>query len=141
RRAAPRSKRSMRIDSIRAIPGPNVYHHKPVLVMRLELEELTERESYEIPGFVERLLAAVPGLCQHHCARGRPGGFVERLHEGTYFGHTVEHVALELSEPVGIPVNYGKTLYAGAPGRYDVVVRYAAEEGMRYLLRTAVALV
>ncbi len=59
----------MRIDKIRALSGPNVYNHKPVLVMRLYLEELSERESVEIPGFIDRLLVALPGLQEHHCSR------------------------------------------------------------------------
>src|SRR3954449_5881612 len=75
---------AMKIIRIRPIEGPNVFSHQPVLVMRLDLEDLTGKESYEIPGFVDRLLQALPGVREHHCAKGRPGGFVERLHEGTY---------------------------------------------------------
>lgn len=131
----------MKINGVRALAGPNIYHHKPVLVMRLELEGLTDTESREVPHFNERLLTLLPGLRQHHCAKGRSGGFVERLLEGTYFAHIVEHVALELSEHAGIPVNFGKARYAGEPGTYNVIVAYKAEQGMRYLLQTAVELV
>src|SRR3954468_16738093 len=107
----------MKIASIRALPGPNIYTHRPVLLALLELGELTGRETKEFPGFNERLLTRLPGLHAHHCAKGEPGGFVERLHEGTYFGHTVEHVALELSEQVGGALgNHGKTRHAGEPG-------------------------
>src|SRR3954470_9365035 len=105
----------MRIENIRALPGPNIYVDRPALITRIELEDLTEKESYEVPGFVGRLLALLPGLHDHHCAKGAPGGFIERLHGGTYFGHTVEHVALELTEAAGAPAHFGKTLYAGAP--------------------------
>jgi hypothetical protein len=80
----------MRIDGIRTLSGPNVYSHRLVLLMRLDLEKLYEKEGYEVPGFVERLLALLPGLREHHCSKGYEGGFVERLDEGTYFGHTVE---------------------------------------------------
>ncbi|MFC4768534.1 cyanophycin synthetase [Effusibacillus consociatus] len=131
----------MRISEIRTLPGPNIYNHKPVLVMKLHLEELTEKESYEIPGFIERLLNLLPGVHTHHCAKGRPGGFIERLYGGTYFGHIVEHVALELTELAGIPAFFGKTLYADGPGIYDVVVEYKAEQSTRYILKTAVELV
>jgi cyanophycin synthetase len=131
----------MRIDSIRALEGPNVYHYKPVLIMTLELEELAERESCDVAGFPERLLQLLPGLGKHGCSRGYEGGFVERLHEGTYFGHVIEHVALELAGLLGSPVTYGKALYAGKRGRYEVAVRYESEQGMRYLLATAVQLV
>jgi cyanophycin synthetase len=72
--------------------------------MKLELEGLTDTESREISGLNERLINLLPGLCEHHCGKDKRGGFVERLFEGTYFAHIVEHVALELSEAAGIPV-------------------------------------
>lgn len=131
----------MRIGEIRTLAGPNIYNHKPVLLMKLYLDGLTETESYEVPGFIDRLLNLLPGVHDHHCAKGRPGGFIERLYGGTYFGHIVEHVALELTNLAGIPANYGKTLYADTPGCYDVVIEYKAEEGTKYLLQTAVELV
>jgi cyanophycin synthetase len=121
--------------------GPNVYSHRPVLLMRLDLAELCERESREIPGFVERLLALLPGLGDHHCSKGYAGGFVERLREGTYFGHVVEHAALELASQTGCAAYHGKTRYAGEPGVYNVVIEFCAEQATRYLLESAVALV
>jgi cyanophycin synthetase len=131
----------MRIESVRTLSGANVYSHRPVLVMRLDLGELYEKESYEVPGFIDRLLAALPELHDHHCSKGRPGGFVERLHEGTYFGHTVEHVALELASRAGCTATHGKTRYAGEPGVYNVVVEFCAEQATRYLLKAAVEFV
>lgn len=131
----------MRIDKIRTLPGPNIYTHSPALVMTLSLEELTEKESCELPGFIDRLLEMLPGLHEHRCSRGYPGGFVERLREGTYFAHTVEHVALELSGLAGFPVSFGRARYAGERGRYFVVVEYKAEQAMRFLLNVAVELV
>src|ERR1700712_2982246 len=131
----------MKIGDIRTLVGPNVYSHDPVLVMRLNLEDLYLKESYEIPGFINRLMSRLPGIQEHYCGLGRRGGFVERLHSGTYFGHIVEHVALELTDPVGIPVNRGKTVSAGEPGWYLVAVTYKSEKGMKHLLRTAVELV
>jgi cyanophycin synthetase len=128
----------MRILSIRAIHGPNVVSHKPVLVMRLDLEDLTGKESYEIPGFVDRLIEALPGVAEHYCGLGRPGGFVERLRGGTFFGHIVEHVALELTDRVDISVNRGKTISAGPPNLYDVFVEFKSEHGMKRLLEIAV---
>ncbi len=128
----------MKIDTIRAITGPNVFSHNPVLVMRLDLENLAGKESYEVAGFIDRLLAALPGVRDHHCAKGRPGGFVERLYEGTYFGHIVEHVCLELTDRAGISVNRGKTVLAVPDRVYDVAVEYKSEPGMRRLLEIAV---
>ena len=131
----------MKILNIRTIPGPNVYSHQPVLVMKLDLEGLAGRESYEIPGFIDRLLQVLPGCYEHYCGLGRRGGFVERLRGGTYFGHIVEHVALELTDAVGISTNRGKTVDAGEPGCYLIAVTYKSEEGMKALLNTAVELV
>jgi UDP-N-acetylmuramyl tripeptide synthase len=109
--------------------------------MRLDLQNLAERETCEFPGFNEKLLQVLPGLREHHCARGHAGGFVERLQEGTYFSHTVEHVALELTDAVEISVNRGKTVWSGTPGVYLVAVEYKSEAAMRKLLYTAVDLV
>jgi cyanophycin synthetase len=131
----------MKIESIRTLAGPNVYSHRPVLLMRLDLEDLYERESHEVPGFVERLLALLPGLREHHCSKGYAGGFVERLDEGTYFGHTVEHVTLELAGMAGCSATHGKTRYSGEGRVYNVVIEFCAEYATRYLLEAAVKLV
>jgi cyanophycin synthetase len=131
----------MRIERIRTLAGPNVYTYRPALLMRLDLEDLAERESRELSGFNERLLELLPGLREHTCGKGYRGGFVERLDEGTYFGHVVEHVAIELTAPAGVPVAHGKTRYSGTPGVYNVVVEYKAETATEYLLRVAVELV
>jgi cyanophycin synthetase len=131
----------MRIERIRTLAGPNVYTYRPALLMRLDLEDLAERESREVSGFNERLLGLLPGLREHTCAKGYAGGFVERLEEGTYFGHVVEHVAIELTSPAGAPVSHGKTRYSGTPGVYNVVVEYKAEAATEYLLRVAVEIV
>jgi len=130
----------MKIINIKTILGPNVFHHRPVLIMTVELEDFTEVASSDIEGFNERLLAYLPGLQAHHCSPGHPGGFVERLKRGTYMGHIIEHIALELSTLAGSEVNYGKTVNAGKEGLYNVAVRFHNEEGMKFLLKTAVEL-
>ena len=131
----------MKVEGIRTLSGPNVYSHRPVLLMRLDLEDLYERESNEPSGFVGRLLERLPGLREHHCSKGYAGGFVERLNEGTYFGHTVEHVALELASLAGCSATHGKTRYSGEGAVYNVVIEFCAEHATRYLLERAVALV
>ncbi|MFL5785110.1 MAG: cyanophycin synthetase [Bacteriovoracaceae bacterium] len=130
----------MKIRSIRTFTGPNVFHHRPVLLMTLELQELTEKASTDLPGFTERLMEVLPGVRQHHCSPGHVGGFIERLRRGTYFAHITEHVALELSDLTGVGVGYGKTVYGGEEGVYLVAVRYKCEATMRFLLETAVEL-
>lgn len=131
----------MKIVSVRHIDGPNVYLYKPILVARVHLEELTERESFHYAGFADALLTCLPGLRDHHCAKGAPGGFVERLYGGTYFGHIAEHVAIELATILGLDVHYGKTVYADGPGHYDIVMECKFFECQRRLLERAIGLV
>ena len=108
--------------------GPNIHSHYPVVEMQVDLEELDGATTQDVPGFVDKLLEAVPSLRDHYCSLGGPGGFVERLLEGTYFGHTLEHLTLELEALAGMRVIYGKTRYAGRPGLYTVVYEYTARE-------------
>src|SRR5262245_66133358 len=116
----------MRVGEIRTLAGPNVYSFRPVLSMKLYLDDLSGKERLECPGFNELLLQLLPGLVEHHCSKERLGGFVERLQEGTFFGHIVEHVALELTELTGIPVYHGKTRAAAEPGAYKIIIEYKA---------------
>ena len=134
----------MRLEDLRHLNGPNVYAGRPVSIARLELGDLTRRETTDYPGFADRLTTALPGLADHHCAAGRPGGFLAAMARGTYFGHVTEHVALELSARAGRDVHLGRTLWAGADGRYDVVLECPADEPAdsvvpAELLETAIA--
>jgi cyanophycin synthetase len=119
---------NVHLDYVRHLSGPNVFTAAPVSLARLELDQLTGRESTEFPGFTERLVMALPGLRAHHCAAGRPGGFTDALRRGTYFGHVVEHVMLELSALAGRDVHLGRTMWAGADGRYDVMTQCPVDE-------------
>ena len=118
----------MRCTDLRHLGGPNVFTASPVSVARLELDELTGRETTDYPGLAQRLTRLLPGLAGHHCAAGRPGGFVAAMDRGTYFGHVAEHVALELSCLAGREVCLGRTLWAGADGHYDVVLECPPDE-------------
>ena len=109
--------------------------------MRLDLEELDSKETREFKGFNDRLLACLPGLNEHQCSLGRPGGFVQRLEEGTYFGHVIEHVAIELAALAEVGANHGKTRHSGDPRIYNVAIEYKAEQASHYLLQVAVRLV
>ena len=118
----------MRLIDLRLVGGPNVFTKSPVAISRLELDELTCRETTEFGSFQERLTGLLPGLAAHHCAAGQPGGFLAAMAKGTYFGHVTEHVMLELSGLAGRPVNLGRTMWAGADGRYDVMTECPADE-------------
>jgi cyanophycin synthetase len=118
----------MKIESLRRLRGPNVYLSRPAIVARLRLEDLAGRETSDVTGFAERLLRTLPGLAEHHCAAGAPGGFVSRLRGGTYFGHVTEHVCLELSQMIGRDVSFGRTVSTGSPGCYDLILECPVDE-------------
>ncbi len=118
----------MRLEYVRHLSGPNVFTTAPVSLARVELDDLTCRETTSYPGFAERLTLALPGLRDHHCAAGRPGGFTDAMSRGTYFGHVAEHVALELSGLAGREVHLGRTMWAGADSRYDVMTECPQDE-------------
>ncbi|MBF2065749.1 MAG: cyanophycin synthetase [Calothrix sp. C42_A2020_038] len=132
----------MRILKIQTLRGPNYWsirRHK-LIVMRLDLENLAETPSNEIPGFYEGLVEALPSLEGHYCSPGCRGGFLMRVKEGTMMGHIIEHVALELQELAGMPAAFGRTRETATPGVYQVVFEYENEEAGRYAGRAAVRL-
>src|SRR4051794_3972949 len=131
----------MQIVSTRTIDGPNVFTYSPVVLMTIDLQDLHERESCDLPGFVDRLLDRVPSLAEHVCGKGYPGAFVERLREGTYLGHVVEHVAIAWGTALGATGNYGKTVRSARPHCFDIVVSSLVHQATRHLLHGAVAFV
>jgi cyanophycin synthetase len=132
----------MKILKVQTLRGPNYWsirRHK-LVVLRLDLADLADRPSNEISGFYEGLVEALPSLVEHHCSRGKRGGFLERVREGTMMGHIVEHVALELQELTGMSVGFGRTRETSEPGVYLVAIEYENERAGRYAARAAVRL-
>ncbi|HEX2222501.1 MAG TPA: cyanophycin synthetase [Candidatus Limnocylindria bacterium] len=117
----------MRILETRVYRGPNYWSYGPAIKLLVDLGVLEEWPSNRIPGFVEGLLDLLPGVGQHGCSLGRPGGFEERLRDGTWLGHVAEHIALQLQREAGTEVGRGKTRSAGPRGRYHVVYSYGEE--------------
>jgi cyanophycin synthetase len=132
----------MRILKIQTLRGPNYWsiRRHQLVVMRLDLEELADKPSNEIPGFYEGLVAALPSLEEHFCSPGVPGGFLSRVARGTMMGHIIEHIALELQTLAGMRVGFGRTRETGTPGTYQVVFEYHDEQAGRYAARAAVRL-
>lgn len=132
----------MRILKTLTLRGPNYWsiRRQKLIVMRLDLEDVAERPSNEIPGFYEGLEKTLPSLYEHFCSRDHRGGFFERVKEGTYMGHIIEHVALELQELAGMPVGFGRTRQTSEHGVYNVVFEYVDEQAGRYAGRAAVRL-
>jgi cyanophycin synthetase len=113
----------------RVYRGPSLYAHFPVMRLTIDLGALESWPSAKIPGFNEGLLAALPSLRSHTCSFETEGGFVRRLQEdgGTWLGHVLEHVAIELQVLTGANVVFGKTRGEGSPGLYHVVFEYEEE--------------
>lgn len=132
----------MRILKTQTLRGPNYWsiRRQKLIVMRLDLEDIADKPSNEIPGFYEGLEKTLPSLYEHYCSRDHRGGFFERVKEGTYMGHIVEHVALELQELAGMPVGFGRTRQTAEAGVYNVVFEYVDEQAGRYAGRAAVRL-
>ena len=132
----------MRILKTQTLRGPNYWSigYTHLIVVRLDLEELAEKPSNQIPGFYEGLVAALPSLIEHFCSPGHRGGFLERLKEGTMMGHIVEHVALELQSLAGMEVGFGRTRETAEEGVYQVVFEYENEQAGRYAARAAIRL-
>ena len=132
----------MRILKTQTLRGPNYWsiRRQKLIVMQLDLEELTEKMSNEIPGFYEGVTRVLPSLIEHYCSRGHRGGFLERIKEGTLMGHIVEHIALELQELAGMPVGFGRTRETSTPGVFNVAYEYVEEQAGRYAGRAAVRL-
>ncbi|AFY77485.1 cyanophycin synthetase [Pleurocapsa sp. PCC 7327] len=132
----------MKILKTQTLRGPNYWsiRRQKLIVMRLDLEDLADRPSNEIPGFYEGLVKVLPTIEEHFCSLGRRGGFLERVRQGTYMGHIIEHVALELQELAGMPVGFGRTRETSTPGVCNVVFEYVDEQAGRYAGRAAVRL-
>lgn len=95
--------------------------------MRLDLEELEELPTNKIPGFRERLEALIPSLYSHRCSEGVEGGFFHRVEMGTWMGHVIEHIALEIQTLAGMDTGFGRTRETKSPGIYNVVFSYIEE--------------
>ena len=118
----------LRIIETQVFRGPNYWSYEPAIRLLVDLGSLEQWPTNTLPGFTQALLEHLPGLAQHSCSLGRPGGFVERLNEGTWLGHVAEHVALELQRETGAQIFRGKTRSADEPGRYNVIFGYGEEK-------------
>jgi len=119
--------------------GPNywsVKRHK-LIVMVLDLEDMEERPSNKVPGFSDRIRNMFPGMYDHRCSIGEPGGFFQRIESGTWMGHIIEHIALEIQNLAGMEVGFGRTRGYGEKGVYNVVFDYEEEAVGRFAAKAA----
>ncbi len=131
----------MKIVEIKVLKGPNYWSvRRPKLVqMKLDLEEMEQRPTNKIEGFKERLEAMFPGMYEHRCSEDSAGGFFRRVEEGTWMGHVIEHIALEIQTLAGMDTGFGRTRSTGKEGEYFVVFSYIEEDAGVHAARAAVA--
>lgn len=133
---------SMEILDIKVMKGPNFWsirrHH--LIVMLLDLKEMEERPTNKITGFYDRLKAMIPSLYSHRCSEGVEGGFFSRVERGTWMGHVIEHIALEIQTLAGMEVGFGRTRESDKPGVYHVVFSYYEAKAGIYAAKAAVAI-
>ncbi|HEY4761035.1 MAG TPA: acetate--CoA ligase family protein, partial [Thermoguttaceae bacterium] len=127
----------MEFRKVLALRGPNIWANYPVIEAWLDLGELKDSPSNEIPGFNERLMSWLPSMIEHRCSIGQRGGFFQRLRMGTYPAHIIEHITLELQTLTGTPVGFGKTRETSEEGVYRVIFRYREENLARECLKVA----
>src|SRR5215212_2993969 len=133
----------MKVIEVRVLRGPNYWSvRRPKLIqMKIDLEEMEEKPSDKIPGFKDNLQKLLPGLYDHRCSESKPGGFLSRVEEGTWMGHIIEHVALELQTVAGMDMGFGRTRGTGKTGEYFVVFDYMEEQAGVYAAKAAFKLV
>jgi cyanophycin synthetase len=131
------SHKSIEFRRIQYLRGPNVWTYRPVLEALVDIGELEDFPSNKIPGFYERLSAWLPSLIEHRCSYETRGGFLRRVQEGTWPGHILEHVTLELQNLAGMPGGFGKAREVSERGVYKVVVRAWNEQVTRAALQHA----
>ena len=130
----------LKILKVRHLRGPNVWTYRACLEAWLDLGVLEDWPSNRIPGFTARLTALLPALVEHHCGVGERGGFLQRLEEGTWAGHILEHVVIELLNLAGMPTGFGQTRSTSQPGVYRMVFRAREEQVARVALAQGHAL-
>lgn len=122
------TKRSIELLRVTHLRGPNIWTYRPVIEAWVDIGELEDQPSNTIPGFFERLTALLPHLVEHRCGVGEHGGFLERLREGTWAAHILEHVAIELQNLAGMPTGFGKARETSQRGVYKLTFRTRQED-------------
>ena len=132
----------MKIIEIKVLRGPNYWsvRRNKLIQMILDLEELENRPTNTIDGFRIRLENMFPTMINHRCSVGEKGGFFSRVDDGTWMGHVIEHIALELQTLAGMETGFGRTRGTGKDGEYYVVFNYTEEEAGVFAAKAAVAI-
>lgn len=132
----------MKILKIQALRGPNLWsvQRKKLIQMRLDLEEMEQFPTNKIDGFRERLEKLIPSMVEHRCSEGVRGGFFMRVERGTWMGHVIEHIALEIQTLAGMETGFGRTRETKTSGIYNVVFSYTEENVGLFAAESSVAI-
>src|SRR6476661_3064011 len=131
------NKKTIEIINGMSLRGPNIWTYRPVIAAWVDIGDLEDSPSNTIPGFYERLTAWLPGLIEHRCGIGERGGFLQRLRDGTWPAHIMEHVVIELQNLAGVQTGFGKARETSKRGVYKVTVRARYDEVSRAALVAA----
>jgi cyanophycin synthetase len=134
------NKKDIKILRVTHLRGPNIWTYRPVIEAWLDIGELEECPSNTLPGLNDRLTSWLPGLIEHRCGVGERGGFLERLRDGTWAGHILEHIVLELQNMAGMKTGFGKTRSTADYGIYKMAFRTRDEVVGRAALQAGHAL-
>lgn len=131
------NKKNIEILRVTHLRGPNIWTYRPVIEAWVDIGDLEDHPSNTLPGFYERLVAWLPGLIEHHCSPGVRGGFLQRVHEGTWAAHILEHCTLELQNLAGMRTGFGKARQTSQHGVYKIAFRTRQEAVGRAALAAA----
>jgi cyanophycin synthetase len=132
----------MKVLEIKVLKGPNYWsvRRTKLIQMKLDLEELEHLPTNKIPGFRERLEKMFPTMIEHRCSESVRGGFFMRVDEGTWMGHVIEHIALEIQTLAAMDTGFGRTRTPDGEkeGIYYVVFSYMEEDAGLYAAKASV---
>lgn len=130
----------MKLRELRALRGPNFWSQKrhKLMVMKLDIGDYEYKPTNTIDGFYTRLKTLLPSLHNHACSEGHKGGFFDRVRDGTWMGHVIEHIAIEIQFLAGMPCSFGKTRRCEELGVYNVIFEYTYKEAGLYAAKAAI---
>src|SRR5512142_66621 len=131
----------MNIRRVVALAGPNIWTNYKALEAWVDIGKFEDFPSHTIPGFPERIMAWLPSMIEHRCGIGERGGFFQRLVTGTYLGHILEHVSLELQSLAGVKTDFGRARETSERGVYKVVIEFVEPEVALVAMRAAQSLI
>ncbi len=133
----------MKLIDVKILRGPNFWsvkrHH--LIQLTMDLEEMEFRPTNTHPDFKDQLQLLLPSLYEHRCSEGVAGGFFERVDQGTWMGHVIEHIAIELQNLAGMDLGFGQTRGTGKEGVYHIVYEYVGEDAGVYAGKAAIRIV